>query len=184
MTLQILESLSKSLDTIRSMLKSYQLLEVFTPILHNRCDFPSDSHFPIEKNDIFQEDMFLRICMELRLRQLLEFSISCGVYEIGACFRKEYGVGRICEFQKLELFEKSPSYDGLINQIFEIVKTVHKNVCDEELNIDAIPVTDLVSKAEIDSIRISTKGNDKEFIKFFESSLDTRLNEINKTKLA
>jgi lysyl-tRNA synthetase class II len=103
--------MAKGLDSMRSVLKGYNLIEVFTPILHNRFDFPEKSHFQLKENEIFTENLFLRICMELRLRQLLKFSTSNGVYEIGSCFRKELEPGRICEFHMLELFEVKPSYE-------------------------------------------------------------------------
>jgi lysyl-tRNA synthetase class 2 len=159
------------------------MVEVFTPIMHNRLDFPQNSHFQIKENEIFDEEYFLRICMELRLRQILKFQIERGVYEIGSCFRKEAESGRICEFRMLELFEIKPSYDDLIKQIINIFKAVYKECNGKDLSVDIIPVIDLVSEDKIEGIRQKSR-NDLEFIGQFEKLLDARLIEIDKSKRA
>jgi lysyl-tRNA synthetase class 2 len=183
MTSKILKTTADTIWTIRKMLKEYQLEEVFTPVMHNRLD-PNldDSHFEIKEKNVYGEQQFLRICMELRLRQLLKFKLGKGVYEIGACFRKESERGKICEFHMLELFEIQPDYQNLMNQIIRILKTVYLQNSGESLNIDIIPVSDLLSNADINSIRRNTAKNDVNFIKQFENLLDKKLAEINKSK--
>jgi lysyl-tRNA synthetase class 2 len=185
MTSKILKITSDTLWVIRSILKEYQLEEVFTPIMHNRLDPDfDDSHFEIKENNAFGKRQYLRICMELRLRQLLKFSLGKGVYEIGACFRKESEAGKICEFHMLELFEMRPAYQNLMEQIAGIVKSVYLQNNGKSLKIDTIPVSDLISSAEIDGIRRNATENDVNFIKQFEDLLDKKLAYINKDKKA
>lgn len=162
---------------MRNFLEDRGFLEINTPIIHNRPDYPVDSHFSIIEN---QTVTYLRICIELRLRQILSNRLKA-VYEIGPCFRKEKDPEKSSEFYMMECFKESIAFEELISLTEEICKH-----CAGSINIKLpdnkrwplISVNQLFTMEEIQEIKTSSL-NIPSFIKLFDRTLTNKLKEIN-----
>jgi len=160
---------------MRSFLEGEGFVEVHTPILHHRPDYPIDSHYSIIENNTVT---WLRICMELRLRQILSTGLK-SVYEIGPCFRKEKGLEKPHEFYMMECFKESITFGELIFLTEEICKH-----CARSINITLpdgrwpiISITRLFTMEEIQNIKTGSK-NIPSFIELFDRTLDHKLKQI------
>ncbi len=164
------------LKAMRNFLEGRGFLEIHTPIIHNRPDYPVDSHFSIIEN---QTIAYLRICMELRLRQLLSTGLKA-VYEIGPCFRKEKDPKKSHEFYMMECFIESITFEELILLTEDICKHCARNI---NINLPEerwplISIKQLFTVEEIQNIKTSSK-NIPSFIELFEIALVNKLKKIN-----
>ena len=161
---------------MRNFLEGRGFLEIHTPIIHNRPDYPVDSHFSIIEN---QTIAYLRICMELRLRQLLSTGLKA-VYEIGPCFRKEKDPKKSHEFYMMECFKESITFEELILLTEDICKHCARNI---NINLPEerwplISIKQLFTGEEIQNIRTRSK-NTSEFIELFDRASINKLKSIN-----
>lgn len=161
---------------MRNFLEDRGFLEIHTPIIHNRPDYPVDSHFSIIEN---QTVAYLRICMEIRLRQILSTELK-SVYEIGPCFRKEKDPEKPHEFYMMECFKESITFEELILLTEEICKhcarSINIKLPDERWPL--ISINQLFTIEEIQNIKTSSK-NIPSFIELFDRTLINKLKEIN-----
>lgn len=164
---------------MRSFLEDKGFIEIHTPILHHRPDYPVNSHFTIIEN---RTVTYLRTCMELRLRQVLSIGLK-SVYEIGPCFRKEKKIGSPFEFYIMECFKESIDFDELISLTEDICK-----YCAKSININLLDgkwprrsIYQLFPMNEIQEMR--EKSSDvPSFIELFDKTLDSKIrNEINES---
>ncbi|MBC8487003.1 MAG: hypothetical protein H8D45_13320 [Bacteroidetes bacterium] len=161
---------------MRNFLEGESFVEVHTPILHHRPDYPIDSHYSIIENHTIT---YLRICMELRLRQILSTGLKC-VYEIGPCFRKEKVPEKPHEFYMMECFKESITFDELILLTEKICKH-----CAKSINIKLpngrwplISINQLFTVEEIQNMKIGSK-NIPSFIELFDTTHNNKLKQIN-----
>lgn len=163
---------------MRNFLEDRGFLEIHTPIIHNRPDYPVDSHFSIIEN---QTVTYLRICMELRLRQILSTRLK-SVYEIGPCFRKEKDPEKTSEFYMMECFKEPITFEELISLTEAICKqcarSININLLDKRWPL--IPINQLFSMEEIQKIKTSSL-NIPSFIDLFDRTLINKLKEINES---
>ncbi|MDD2245123.1 MAG: hypothetical protein PHT79_11145 [Syntrophomonadaceae bacterium] len=170
---ELLVAKAKGIDGIRYSLNEEGFIEVFTPIITNRVDFPLKEHFSIK-----QKSFYLRICMELRLRQLLSFGFN-GVYELGPCFRNEKDENKLIEFYLLEVFKRNAKYNDLITLSENICKGVFTTLGNQDYNFNwkRFKVISLVSEEEISYIRNNVE-NDIEFIDEFDKKIEDAVSNI------
>ncbi|MEJ7634630.1 lysine--tRNA ligase [Aeromicrobium sp.] len=103
---------AKILHSLRSTLDSREFIEVDTPVLQHTNGGAAARPFKTHTN-AFDEDMLLRIAIELDLKRALVGGVD-RVYEIGKTFRNE-GVDNTHnpEFMMLEAYEAYGSYDTM-----------------------------------------------------------------------
>jgi lysyl-tRNA synthetase class 2 len=104
---------SKILELIREYFKKNEFLEVETPVLQNVYGGAQAKPFTTKLNALEQE-MFLRISLEIPLKKLLVGGMS-RVYEIGKVFRNE-GIDRTHnpEFTELEAYAAYWDYNDMM----------------------------------------------------------------------
>ena len=136
---------AKVLQSLRATLDAHDFIEVDTPVLQH--------------TNAFDEDMLLRIAIELDLKRALVGGVD-RVYEIGKTFRNE-GVDNTHnpEFMMLEAYEAYGSYDTMaeltralvVNAARAVGKTVVPGRDGTEIDLEAqwrhATVHDLVSEA-------------------------------------
>jgi lysyl-tRNA synthetase class 2 len=102
----------------RDIMDSQGFIEVQTPLVHSVPDYPVDGGYALNCDGAEKR---LRICMELRLRQLLAAGLD-SVYEIGPCFRKETDPERTSEFYLMECFRRGVTLDELMRLTWDIYR--------------------------------------------------------------
>ncbi len=118
---------SMIITEIRNYLNENLFLEVETPVLHNVAGGASARPF-ITHHNTLDIDMYLRIALELHLKRLIVGGFE-RVYEIGRVFRNEGMDPRHNpEFTLLELYQAYTDYEGMMNLIEDLVRTVAKKV--------------------------------------------------------
>ena len=101
--------------------------EVETPLLGTLLSGASARPF-ITHHNAENEDMYLRIALEIPLKKLLVGGME-KVYEIGRCFRNEgMDLKHNPEFTMMEAYEAYSDLEGMMDQTEEMFKTVAKNV--------------------------------------------------------
>ncbi|MEG1559678.1 MAG: lysine--tRNA ligase [Clostridia bacterium] len=118
---------SKIISEIRRYLDANGFLEVETPILNTAASGANARPFKTHHNTL-DIDMYLRIALELRLKQLIVGGIE-RVYEIGRVFRNEgMDATHNPEFTMMELYQAYTDYNGMMrlseNLIAHLAKTV------------------------------------------------------------
>ncbi|MEO6471816.1 MAG: lysine--tRNA ligase [Aeromicrobium sp.] len=111
---------AKVLQSLRATLDGSDYVEVDTPVLQHTNGGAAARPFGTHVN-AFDEDMLLRIAIELHLKRALVGGVD-RVYEIGKTFRNE-GVDNTHnpEFMMLEVYEAYGSYDTMAELIRALV---------------------------------------------------------------
>ncbi len=116
------------LRELRSFLDSKGFLEVDTPILTPFEIGASARPFYTHHNTL-DMDMVLRIETELYLKRLVVGGMD-KVYEVGRIFRNEgMDTKHNPEFTSIELYQAYTDYQGMMDLVEEMMKTVAMNVC-------------------------------------------------------
>ena len=119
---------SKILTELRHFLDSKGFLEVDTPILTPFEIGASARPFYTHHNTL-DMDMVLRIETELYLKRLVVGGMD-KVYEVGRIFRNEgMDPKHNPEFTSIELYQAYTDYQGMMDLVEEMMKTVTMNVC-------------------------------------------------------
>lgn len=111
---------AKVLQSLRATLDGKEFIEVDTPVLQHTNGGAAARPFTTHTN-AFDEDMYLRIAIELDLKRALVGGVD-RVYEIGKTFRNE-GVDNTHnpEFMMLEAYEAYGSYDTMADTMRDLV---------------------------------------------------------------
>jgi lysyl-tRNA synthetase class 2 len=111
---------AKVLQSLRATLDGREYIEVDTPVLQHTNGGAAARPFRTHIN-AFDEDMLLRIAIELHLKRALVGGVD-RVYEIGKTFRNE-GVDNThnVEFMMLEAYEAYGSYDTMAELTRDLV---------------------------------------------------------------
>ncbi len=110
---EVFEARSKMIHTIRLFLDKRGFLEVETPELHSIAGGAAARPF-ITHHNTLDEDLYLRIALELHLKRLLVGGFE-RVYEIGRVFRNEgIDTRHNPEFTMLELYQAFSDYNGMM----------------------------------------------------------------------
>ena len=111
---------AKVLQSLRATLDGRDFIEVETPVLQHTNGGAAARPFATHTN-AFDEDMLLRIAIELHLKRALVGGVD-RVYEIGKTFRNE-GVDNTHnpEFMMLEAYESYGSYDSMAELTRDLV---------------------------------------------------------------
>ena len=118
---------SQIIKEIRKYLDDNGFLEVETPILQTQAGGASARPF-ITHHNALDIDMYMRIALELHLKRLIVGGLD-RVYEIGRVFRNEgIDVRHNPEFTLLELYQAFTDYEGMMNLIEDMMRTVTMNV--------------------------------------------------------
>jgi len=119
---------SKILRELRAFLDSKGFLEVDTPILTPFEIGASARPFYTHHNTL-DMDMVLRIETELYLKRLIVGGMD-RVYEVGRIFRNEgMDTKHNPEFTTIELYQAYTDFEGMMDLVEEMMKTVALNVC-------------------------------------------------------
>ena len=119
---------SMILRELRAFLDSKGFLEVDTPILTPFEIGASARPFYTHHNTL-DMDMVLRIETELYLKRLIVGGMD-RVYEVGRIFRNEgMDTKHNPEFTSIELYQAYTDFEGMMDLVEEMMKTVAMNVC-------------------------------------------------------
>ena len=119
---------SMILRELRSFLDGKGFLEVDTPILTPFEIGASARPFYTHHNTL-DMDMVLRIETELYLKRLIVGGMD-RVYEVGRIFRNEgMDTKHNPEFTSIELYQAYTDFEGMMDLVEEMMKTVAMNVC-------------------------------------------------------
>ncbi len=119
---------SKIMAELRHFLDSKGFLEVDTPILTPFEIGASARPFYTHHNTL-DMDMVLRIETELYLKRLIVGGMD-KVYEVGRIFRNEgMDTKHNPEFTSIELYQAYTDFQGMMDLVEEMMKTVTMNVC-------------------------------------------------------
>ena len=119
---------SMILRELRAFLDSKGFLEVDTPILTPFEIGASARPFYTHHNTL-DMDMVLRIETELYLKRLIVGGMD-RVYEVGRIFRNEgMDTKHNPEFTSIELYQAYTDFEGMMDLVEEMMKTVAQNVC-------------------------------------------------------
>jgi len=113
---------------LRAFLDSKGFLEVDTPIL-TPFEIGASARPFLTHHNTLDMDMVLRIETELYLKRLIVGGME-KVYEVGRIFRNEgMDTKHNPEFTSIELYEAFTDYQGMMDLVEEMMKTVAMNVC-------------------------------------------------------
>ena len=116
------------LRELRSYLDSKGFLEVDTPIL-TPFEIGASARPFLTHHNTLDMDMVLRIETELYLKRLIVGGMD-RVYEVGRIFRNEgMDTKHNPEFTSIELYQAYTDYQGMMDLVEEMMKTVAMNVC-------------------------------------------------------
>lgn len=118
---------SEVIQAIREFLRSYQFLEVETPMMQVIPGGATAKPF-ITHHNALGMDLYLRVAPELYLKRLLVGGFE-RVFEINRNFRNEgLSTRHNPEFTMLEFYQAYADYDGFIIFTEQLLKAVIKNV--------------------------------------------------------
>lgn len=118
---------SQIIREIRNYLDNKGFMEVETPVLVPNAGGAAARPF-ITHHNALDQDMFLRISLELYLKRLIVGGLE-RVYEIGRVFRNEgLSVRHNPEFTLLELYQAYTDYYGMMDLVEELFRTVAMKV--------------------------------------------------------
>ncbi len=113
---------------LRAYLDSKGFLEVDTPIL-TPFEIGASARLFLTHHNTLDMDMVLRIETELYLKRLIVGGME-KVYEVGRIFRNEgMDTKHNPEFTSIELYQAFTDYQGMMDLVEEMMKTVAMNVC-------------------------------------------------------
>ena len=113
---------------LRAFLDSKGFLEVDTPIL-TPFEIGASARPFLTHHNTLDMDMVLRIETELYLKRLIVGGMD-KVYEVGRIFRNEgMDTKHNPEFTSIELYQAYTDYQGMMDLVEEMMKTVAMNVC-------------------------------------------------------
>ncbi|MBM2831196.1 MAG: lysyl-tRNA synthetase [Dehalococcoidia bacterium] len=114
---------SKVVSAMRSFFDSRGFLEVQTPVLQPRAGGATARPF-ITHHQALDQDLFLRIALELHLKRLIIGGFD-KVYEIGPAFRNEgISARHNPEFTIMESYEAYADYNQVMSMVEELVAHV------------------------------------------------------------
>jgi lysyl-tRNA synthetase class 2 len=118
---QIAIAFSKTIQSIRNYLHSKDFIELQTPILQENAGGAAAKPFITHHNQLNQ-DLFLRISLELHLKRLLIGGFE-KIFEIGKVFRNE-GISykHNPEFTLLESYEAYADYNDVAKMLKELIQ--------------------------------------------------------------
>lgn len=118
---------SKIVATIRQFLHDRGFIEVETPVLQPVAGGAAARPF-VTRHNALGTDFYLRIALELYLKQLLVGGID-RVFEIGKNFRNE-GLSRRHnpEFTMLEVYQAYSDFRGMMTLIRDMIQTICRDV--------------------------------------------------------
>ncbi len=162
---------AKVLQSLRATLDAHEFIEVDTPVLQHTNGGAAARPFTTHTN-AFDEDMLLRIAIELDLKRALVGGVD-RVYEIGKTFRNE-GVDNTHnpEFMMLEAYEAYGSYDTMaeltrnlvVNAARAIGKTVVPGRDGSQIDLEGewkhATIHELVSEATGTTVDNDTSADD------------------------
>lgn len=118
---------SAIIKEIRKYLDHNDFIEVETPVLVPMAGGAAAKPFTTHHNSL-DEELNLRISLELYLKRLIVGGLE-RVYEIGRVFRNEgLSVRHNPEFTLLELYQAYTDYNGMMDLVEELFRTVAQNV--------------------------------------------------------
>lgn len=118
---------SRIISEIRRFLDGLNFIEVETPVLHTIAGGAAARPF-ITHHNAQDMDMYMRIALELHLKRLVVGGFD-RVYEIGRVFRNEgMDTKHNPEFTLLELYQAYTDYEGMMDIIENMIRTVAQNV--------------------------------------------------------
>jgi len=116
------------LRTLREFLDNRGFLEVDTPIL-NPIEIGASARPFYTHHNTLDMDMVLRIETELYLKRLIVGGFD-KVYEVGRIFRNEgMDTKHNPEFTSIELYQAYTDYNGMMDLVEDMMKTVASKVC-------------------------------------------------------
>ena len=116
------------LRTLREFLDNRGFLEVDTPIL-NPIEIGASARPFYTHHNTLDMDMVLRIETELYLKRLIVGGFD-KVYEVGRIFRNEgMDTKHNPEFTSIELYQAYTDYNGMMDLVEDMMKTVAQKVC-------------------------------------------------------
>jgi len=122
------------LSETRDFLEGREFIEVDTPILQNIYGGGSATPFETYATAI-DEDMFLRIAMELHLKRLLVGGYE-NIFEIGKTFRNEdIDTTHHPEFTMLELYQAYADYETMMDLTEDLVTHLLTELGHEDLKV-------------------------------------------------
>lgn len=125
------------IKAIRAFLDNRGYLEVDTPVLQTIAGGASARPF-VTKHNTLHIDMYLRIALELPLKQLIVGGFE-RVYELGRVFRNEgMSTRHNPEFTMLELYEAYTDYHGMM----DLTEALLKEVAQKVLGVTTVPYGD------------------------------------------
>ncbi|MGI2335464.1 MAG: lysine--tRNA ligase [Dehalogenimonas sp.] len=111
------------ISEIRGYLDSHGFMEVETPVLQSLACGAAARPF-ITHHNALQQDMYLRIALELYLKRLIVGGFD-GVYEIGRIFRNEgISLKHNPEFTMLECYKAYADYQDMMTVVEEMVSNI------------------------------------------------------------
>ncbi|MGN0990140.1 MAG: lysine--tRNA ligase [Candidatus Ventricola sp.] len=119
---------SQIMRELRSFLDNRGFLEVDTPIL-TPFEIGASARPFLTHHNTLDMDMVLRIETELYLKRLIVGGMD-RVYEVGRIFRNEgMDTKHNPEFTTIELYQAYTDYQGMMDLVEDMMKTVAMNVC-------------------------------------------------------
>jgi lysyl-tRNA synthetase class 2 len=118
---------SQIITAIRNFLNSQGFMEVETPVLQPQAG-GALAHPFITHHHALDEDLYLRIALELHLKRLVVGGFD-KVYEMGRAFRNEgISVRHNPEFTLLECYQAYSDYNDMMSSVEEMVSHVAQEV--------------------------------------------------------
>ena len=135
---------SQVISSVRRFMEGHGFIEVETPVLHS-VPGGARAHPFITHHNALDEDLYLRIALELYLKRLIVGGFE-KVYEIGRVFRNEgISTKHNPEFTMMESYEAYADYNDVMKMLEEMVSQVAKDIIGTnqvkfgEYNIDFKP---------------------------------------------
>jgi len=118
---------SKVISSVRRFMEGRGFMEVETPVLHS-VPGGARAHPFITHHNALDEDLYLRIALELYLKRLIVGGFE-KVYEIGRVFRNEgISTKHNPEFTMMESYEAYADYNDVMNMLESLVSQVALDV--------------------------------------------------------
>jgi lysyl-tRNA synthetase class 2 len=123
---------SRVISHFRRFLDERGFMEIETPVLHRVAGGAAARPF-ITHHNTLDQDMYLRIALELHLKRLLVGGFE-KVYEVGRVFRNEgISVRHNPEFTILELYQAYTDYEGIMDLTRELLQDTARTVLGVEV---------------------------------------------------